>query len=200
MPTESLHVSAIIPASPRAVYDAWLSSDLHAKMTGSPAEVDARVGGSFKAWDGYIRGKTILLEPASRILQLWRTTEFDAGDEDSQLDVRLEQVGGHTRITIAHTDIPSGQAASYEGGWRAHYFEPMIRFFGGKPAPSKKVRPEKAAAKRAATRKTTAKKAVTKKGAARKTATRKSAAKKTAAKKAPAKKAPAKKGARGSRR
>ena len=32
-------VSAVIPASPGAIYDPWLDSDGHMKMTGSPAHV-----------------------------------------------------------------------------------------------------------------------------------------------------------------
>lgn len=44
-------VSAVISASPEAIYDAWLNSDGHTKMTGSPAHATANVGDSFDAWD-----------------------------------------------------------------------------------------------------------------------------------------------------
>jgi uncharacterized protein YndB with AHSA1/START domain len=46
-------VSATIPAAPKQVYDAWLSSKGHTQMTEAGAKVSARVGGSFTAWDGY---------------------------------------------------------------------------------------------------------------------------------------------------
>ena len=56
-------LSEIIPAKPAEIYEAWLSSEGHAAMTGSPAQVDGKVGGEFSAWDGYIFGKTLELTP-----------------------------------------------------------------------------------------------------------------------------------------
>jgi len=139
---ESFEVSAILPAQPEQVYRAWLDSAAHAAFTGSDAEVDARVGGRFTAWDGYIEGRTLELEPPPgilttvstrlRILQAWRTTEFPEGSPDSRLEVLLEKARGGTRITLRHSGIPAGQGAEYEKGWAEHYFNPMRRYFSGK--------------------------------------------------------------------
>ena len=128
MGTESITLWEIFPASPREIYDSWLSS-AHGKMVGSTATVDPRVGGAFTAWDGYIKGTTLELEPYRRIVQAWRTTEFSAAHPDSRLELMLEQVEGGTRLTIRHTEIPEGQGASLEQGWIDHYFRPMKEFF-----------------------------------------------------------------------
>ena len=72
-------LSDVIPATPQAVYDAWMSSAGHTAMTGSPAMVDPHVGGAFEACDGYIVGRTLSLEPGRRIVQSWRTSEFSDG-------------------------------------------------------------------------------------------------------------------------
>lgn len=122
-------VSAIIPASPQDVYNAWLDSDGHTQMTGSPAHTSAELGASFDAWDGYISGKNLVLESGQRIVQSWRTTRFTDADEDSQIEVTLETVDGGTRIMLAHTNVPDGHE-SYEQGWVTHYFEPMQTYFG----------------------------------------------------------------------
>ena len=45
-------VSDVLPATPAAVYDAWMSSEGHAAMTGAPAAIDPHVGARFSAWDG----------------------------------------------------------------------------------------------------------------------------------------------------
>ena len=121
-------VSDVLPATPEAVYDAWLSSTGHSAMTGADAEIDPRPGGAFQAWDGYISGTTIELEPGRRIVQDWRTSEFDAADPDSRIEVRLERADQGTRITVSHTNIPDGQP-DYEQGWRDNYFDPMREFF-----------------------------------------------------------------------
>jgi len=124
-------ISATIPASPRAIYDAWLSSKGHAALTGASAKVSAKVGGKFTAWDGYISGKNLKLVPGRRIVQAWRTTEFAAADPHSQIDVTLEPVRGGTKLALHHTNIPAGQS-DYRSGWKDCYFEPMTAHFGAK--------------------------------------------------------------------
>jgi activator of HSP90 ATPase len=134
--TEQIEVSGILAASPAKIYVAWLSSAGHTAMTGAPAETTYQSGGRFTAWDGYISGQNIELEPNKRIVQAWRTSEFPDGAPDSRLEVVLEPVADGTRITFRHTNIPAGQGASYEKGWHEFYLAPMAKYFGA-PAPAK---------------------------------------------------------------
>ena len=122
----------IIPASPQQIYDAWLSSDGHAAITGGqPAQASARVGAAFTAWDGYISGRNVKLEPPSLIVQSWRTTEFTDADPDSQIEVRLEPVPGGTRLTLRHSNVPDGHLGYRDGGWQDFYFATMKAHFAG---------------------------------------------------------------------
>jgi len=123
-------VSDVLPATPDEIYAAWMSSEGHTAMTGAEAHVDPRVGGDFDAWDGYITGRTLALEPGRRIVQSWRTSEFDDTHEDSRIEVLLEPLGEGTRITIRHTNVPDGQTGYEQGGWQESYFEPMREYFG----------------------------------------------------------------------
>lgn len=123
-------VSDVIPALPHQVYAAWLDSDKHSVMTGGLAQVNDKIGESFEAWDGYITGKNLELVPSSRILQHWRTSEFEESDEDSLLEVLFEQEGAGTRITIRHTQLPQ-HGMQYKQGWRDAYFTPMKAYFKG---------------------------------------------------------------------
>ena len=133
MKTDSLKVSAVIPAAPDVVYRAWLSGKAHGEMTETPAaEISARVGGKFTAGGGYMWGTTLELDPPRRIVQSWRTTDFPAEAPDSRLEVILEKARGGTRITILQTEIPAGQGASYRQGWIDYYFTPMKKYFAGK--------------------------------------------------------------------
>ncbi len=122
-------VSDVLPGSPQAIYEAWMSTAGHTAMTGADAEVDARPGGEFSAWDGYITGRTVALGPGRRIVQTWRTSEFSADDGDSQIEVILEPVEGGSMITIRHTNVPAGQVGYEEGGWKESYFDPMREYF-----------------------------------------------------------------------
>jgi uncharacterized protein YndB with AHSA1/START domain len=131
--SDAFEISTVLPAPPARVYAAWLSSAEHAAMTGgsagSSADIDPRVGGAYSAWDGYITGVTLELEPDRRIVQSWRTVEFPADSQDSRLEIVLEPVTGGARLTLKHSDIPAGQGASYETGWVENYFEPMQAYF-----------------------------------------------------------------------
>jgi len=129
--SESIRVSAVLPATPERIYQAWLDSEAHSALTGSSAQIEPRIGGKFSAWDGYISGVTLELEPDRRILQAWRTTEFPQGSPDSRLEILLKPAKGGTRITLVHTDIPDGQADTYKKGWEDFYFAPMRAYFGG---------------------------------------------------------------------
>jgi uncharacterized protein YndB with AHSA1/START domain len=128
--TESFEVFTFIPGvSAERVYRAWMDSKEHGDFTGGEAEIDPRVGGRFAAWDGYIQGTTLALEPHRRIIQTWRTTEFPPGSPDSRLEVVLEDEGGGARVTLIHSDIPEGQGESYRQGWDESYFTPMQAYF-----------------------------------------------------------------------
>jgi activator of HSP90 ATPase len=127
----AFEVSEVFPAPQEVLYSAWLSSEEHSQMTGSPAIVSANVGDSFDAWDGYIQGKNLELERPSRILQSWRTTEFEESDEDSLLEIMFEKDGSGTKITIRHSALPE-HGMQYQQGWIDSYFSPMKEYFANK--------------------------------------------------------------------
>ena len=126
---ESFQISTILPAGPERIYIAWLDSSEHSQFTGGAAEISPVVGGIFTAWDGYIKGVTLELIPHSRILQAWRAEDFPLEAADSQLDVRLEEVPGGTRLTLTHSNLPDGQAEEFKQGWLDFYFTPMQAYF-----------------------------------------------------------------------
>ncbi|SRR5258705_13201406 len=122
-------LSAIIPAKPAEIYEAWLSSEGHTAMTGSPAKVDGNVGGKFSAWEGYIFGTTLELTLNQRIVQTWRTSEFPDDAPDSHLEVLFEEVAQGTKVKLIHRDMPEDQVDSYRQGWEDFYFKPMKEYF-----------------------------------------------------------------------
>jgi activator of HSP90 ATPase len=126
---ESFTLTTTLPASPKEIYNAWLSSEGHSQMTGSQAEVQGSSGGTSTAWDGYIWGKTLELEANHRIVQAWRTSEFPEGSSDSRVEILLEEDPNGTKITLTHTDIPEGQGDGYKQGWEDFYFTPMRVYF-----------------------------------------------------------------------
>ena len=127
----NFEISDLIPASPKEIYKAWLNSAAHSEMTGGVAKVSAEVGGTFEAWDGYIEGRNLVLEPSKRIIQQWRTSEFKEDEKDSLLEIFFEEEDEGTRITIRHSELPE-HGMQYKQGWVDSYFNPMKEYFGNK--------------------------------------------------------------------
>lgn len=134
---EEIEVSEMFPVSQKELYRAWLDSAKHSAFTGSKAKIEPKKGGRFKAWDGYIQGKTIKLEPYFKIIQTWRTTDFPDSSKDSRLEILFEKVKAGTKITFRHSKIPKGQGEEYKQGWLDYYFKPMKKYFKKKSIKTK---------------------------------------------------------------
>jgi uncharacterized protein YndB with AHSA1/START domain len=135
MTTDTIRVSAIVPAPPERVYGAWLDSEEHSAITHSTAGVEPWVGGRHSAWGGSIRGTTVELQANRRIVQTWWASDFPPGSEESRLEVLFEPVPGGTLVTINHTGLPQGRGHRYEDGWKDFYLENMKTYFPAHPAP-----------------------------------------------------------------
>lgn len=125
-----LKVEAIIPASAERIYKDWLSSEGHTNMTGGEAIMSEEAKAEFSAWDGYITGANLMLEPNKRIFQTWRTSEFPEEAAHSTLDISLEKIDENsTKVVISQVNLPQGDSQKYTDGWKAHYFEPMTKYY-----------------------------------------------------------------------
>jgi uncharacterized protein YndB with AHSA1/START domain len=126
---EQFEISTLLPAPPEVVFRAWLDGATVAEFTGSPAEGDDLPGSLFTAWDGYISGKNLEIDPPHRILQSWRTTEFPEEAPDSTLEIALEARPEGTLLRLVHCGYPEGQGEDYRVGWEEYYFAPLRSYF-----------------------------------------------------------------------
>jgi activator of HSP90 ATPase len=129
MKPESILVTAIFPVDAATLYRAWLNSKEHSAFTGARASIKAEEGSSFSAWDGYITGEVLGLEPSSRILTSWRTSEFPDDADDSQVELLLRDGTTGVQMTLRHTNIPPGDGQKYYDGWQEYYVKPMTEYF-----------------------------------------------------------------------
>ena len=130
--TDSIKLSATIPADAKTLYSAWLDSEKHSAFTNSKVEIERKVGSDFTAGDGYISGKNQLLHMNKRIVQEWRSTDFPEGSEDSLVEITFEKVEKGTKVIINHTNLPEGTGKDYRKGWKDNYFKPMKEYFAPK--------------------------------------------------------------------
>jgi len=121
-------LKTIIDATAESIYNAWMDSEKHSEMTGGAANISNVIGAGFDAWDGYIEGENIKLEPNKKILQSWRTPEFEDDEPDSIVEILLSEKDGQTEITLIHTNLPD-HGEQYRQGWDDYYFQPMKIYF-----------------------------------------------------------------------
>ncbi|MFI5236446.1 MAG: SRPBCC domain-containing protein [Ignavibacteriales bacterium] len=124
-----IKLTAIFQVSAKKLYDSWLNSQIHSSFTGSKAHIEPKLGSHFTAWNGYIKGINLILQPYGRIVQSWRTNEFPEGVPDSKVEILFEKHNSGTKLTIVHTQLPGGDEKKYEKGWKEHYFKPMKFYF-----------------------------------------------------------------------
>ena len=127
--TKTIRQTELIPAEPIEVYEVLVDAKKHTEFTGSKATSDAKVGGKFTAWDGYISGKNLKLEKGKRIVQEWKTTEWPTGREPSIVEFTFKKAKNGTELTMVHSNVPAEQADSYRQGWIDSYWDPLKQYF-----------------------------------------------------------------------
>ncbi|MCB9658986.1 MAG: SRPBCC domain-containing protein [Sandaracinaceae bacterium] len=130
MSLEEVQVSSLIPASPNAIYAAWMDSRRHSAITGSVAVINPWVGGRVSARARFVEATHVKLDTGKQILLAWRTQDFPPEAADSHVEILLQPAAGGTKVSIHHTQIPAGHSAAAREIWRAAYLDPMKRYFG----------------------------------------------------------------------
>jgi activator of HSP90 ATPase len=126
--TTTINQTVTLPGSPREVYDCLIDQKKHSDFTGAKATCNPKAGGSFTAWDGYIRGRNVILEEGRRIVQEWITTEWPEGYPPSTVEFKLKPTKTGTELTMTHTNVPSEQAEDYRIGWIEFYWNPLKQY------------------------------------------------------------------------
>lgn len=130
-PKESFELVERFAVPPAKLYAMWLHPVHHGQFTGgAEAFIEPKVDELYSAWDGYIEGTQLVLEPPHRIVQSWRTADFGASDKDSRLELIFEPEGEGTRLTLRHTELPHGTGDTYKAGWEEYYFVHMRKLLG----------------------------------------------------------------------
>ena len=115
--------------TPHTLFELYLDSKKHSKSTGMTARINRKVGGRFRAFDGMLEGKTLLIVPGRQIVQFWRATHWKKEDW-SILILTFSRVAGGAQIDLVHVGVPAYDQKGVREGWPKFYWKPWKRFLG----------------------------------------------------------------------
>jgi activator of HSP90 ATPase len=137
---ESIHQEVVFAASRARVYAALVDAAQFAEVMklgaarklvaapdAIPAAIEARVGGAFTLFGGYITGVQIELARDERIVQAWHEKVWADG-EFSIARFELYEAGTGTRLVFDHRGFPQGAGPHLAVGWYGNYWEPLKAF------------------------------------------------------------------------
>ena len=127
--TKTIRQTVTFKAEPKEVYSALMDSRKHARFTGGKASISRRVGGKISAYDGYIEGENLVLEPGKKIVQSWRGSDWPEG-HFSKATFALKKVKSGTRLAFTQSGVPTSAYKDINEGWKSQYWEKMKKTFG----------------------------------------------------------------------
>jgi activator of HSP90 ATPase len=128
---ECIHQEVAFRASRARVYQALTDPkqfgkvvDLSFPGAGASAAISGEVGGAFSLFGGVIVGRHIEMVPNERLVQAWRSKDWDPG-VFSIAKFQLNEEGSGTKLVFDHTGFPHGAADDLAEGWKSHYWEAL---------------------------------------------------------------------------
>jgi activator of HSP90 ATPase len=110
--------------SPQKLFELYMDSKKHSAATNAPAKVDRRVGGSFAAFGGLLRGRNLLIVPNPMVVQAWRARHWKRADPDSILILWFSKAIGGGRMDLVQAGVPSHDHGGVRKGWPKYHWKP----------------------------------------------------------------------------
>lgn len=126
--TKTIQQSVEFPVSPERLYEIYTNSKKHSAATGGRATVSAKAGAKFRAFDGMLAGRNLMVIPKRMIVQAWRASHWKKTDPDSILVLRFSKTSRGGRIDLAHVGVPEYDHAGVTKGWPKYYWKPWLAY------------------------------------------------------------------------
>lgn len=125
----AINQSADFTVAPARVYQLLTDEKQFAAMSGAPAKIENKEGGTFSLFGGVITGRNVELVEGKRVVQAWHDTAWAAGLY-TIIRFELSATGSGTHLVFDQAGYPQSDRASLVAGWKSHYWDPMKAYFG----------------------------------------------------------------------
>jgi activator of HSP90 ATPase len=125
---KTIQQTVTLPAPAEKLYEMYLSPKKHAAITGGSVSISSKQGSRFRAFDGMIFGKTLLVVPKYMIVQTWRGSHWKKEDIDSILVLTFWPEGDSGRIELVHMNVADSDYDGVKEGWGKYYWKPWREY------------------------------------------------------------------------
>jgi activator of HSP90 ATPase len=125
---KTIQQSVTLPAPADKLFEMYLSPKKHGEITGGPVYISSKEGSRFRAFDGMISGKTLMVIPKYMIVQSWRGSHWKKEEIDSILILTFIPVGDHGRIELVHANVADSDYEGVKDGWEKYYWTPWREY------------------------------------------------------------------------
>jgi len=130
--TSTLHLEPVFNTTAEQMYITLLDKARVTAWTRSLPVMDdfpPKEGSDIKLFGGGVSGKILKLVPNEQIVQLWRLEDWKEG-HFAQLDIKLVQGAGETKMIVKFSGIPIGEEDRVRGNFEDYYIRSIKITFG----------------------------------------------------------------------
>ena len=125
---KTIEQSITLPAPAEKLYEMYLSPKRHSEITGGPVSISSKEGSRFRAFDGMLSGKILLVMPKYMIVQSWRGSDWKKEEIDSILILTFVPEGEQGRIELVHANVADSDYENVKEGWERYYWKPWREY------------------------------------------------------------------------
>lgn len=128
--SHSILMNVTFKAKPAEVFDALTDSKSILRWSGQRGKVEAKIGGKFEMFDGWVRGKVLAYQQGKALAYTWHPDDWNTEAEPSIVRYSFSPTKSGTKVVLKHSGFPDERAKKeHHGGWTEHVFKPLKGFF-----------------------------------------------------------------------
>ena len=128
--TFSIKMTHVIYASPEKVFEALTDAGIIGAWGGGLSVLEREEGGKFELFDGWVKGKVLIYNPAKELSYTWKPDDWKKKDDYSTVTYKFKKHAAGTEIILEHSNFPSEEERDkHEAGWVDYVFDPMNDYF-----------------------------------------------------------------------
>lgn len=129
MNAKAIKILVTVPAPPQEVFAALTEAKRISQWSEQKGKVEAKVGGNFEMFDGWVKGTVLVYKPGKQLAYTWHPGDWNE-EVKSIVTYRFAATKSGTRVTLTHTGFPSEQERkNHHTGWLKYVFDPLKEYF-----------------------------------------------------------------------